>query len=98
MKIIVKELFKKNAQAGVGVLLSTHSMEIAEELCDRIGIIVQGRITAEGTMPELRAMAENGSGSLEDSFLELTGAYELQSVIKALRSGEDNTPADAAEE
>lgn len=85
---IVKELFKKKAQAGVGILLSTHSMEIAEELCDRIGIIVQGRITAEGTMPELRAMAENGSGSLEDIFLELTGAYELQSVIKALRSGE----------
>ncbi len=90
---IVKELFRQKAQAGVGILLSTHSMEIAEELCDRIGIIVQGRITAEGTMPELRARAENGSGKLEDIFLELTGAFELQSVIKALRSGGDEKTA-----
>ena len=95
---IVKELFRQKAQAGVGILLSTHSMEIAEELCDRIGIIVRGRITAEGTMRELRMKAENGSGRLEDIFLELTGAFELQSVIKALRTGGDEVSARAAAE
>ena len=85
---IVKELFKAKAAAGAGILLSTHSMEIAEELCDRIGIIVEGRIKAEGTMAELR---RQGVGdSLEDIFLELTGAAELHGVIAALRGGPPN--------
>jgi ABC-2 type transport system ATP-binding protein len=83
---IVKELFKSKARAGVGIFLSTHSMEIAEELCDRVGIIVQGRLKAEGTVAELRRGAAGG-GSLEEIFLELTGAFELQEVIYALRGG-----------
>jgi ABC-2 type transport system ATP-binding protein len=83
---IVKELFKAKAKAGAGILLSTHSMEIAEELCDRIGIIVQGRIKAEGSMAELRRHALGGE-NLEDIFLQLTGASELHAVIAALRGG-----------
>ncbi len=85
---IVRELFKNLAREGTAILLSTHSMEIAEELCDRIGIIVHGRIRAEGTMPELRAQAAHNPGSLEEIFLELTGAFELQDIILALRSGD----------
>lgn len=84
---IVKELFKNKAAAGTAIFLSTHSMEIAEELCDRIAILVGGRIKATGTIEELRALATSGSGHLEDIFLELTGAFELQAVIQALRSG-----------
>jgi len=83
---IVKELFKTKAKSGVGIFLSTHSMEIAEELCDRIGIINQGTIRANGTIAELRLQAAKGSAHLEDIFLELTGAFELQDIIRALRS------------
>jgi len=87
---IVKELFKSKAKAGVGIFLSTHSMEIAEELCDRIGIIVHGRITAEGTMADLRGRATGGNDHLEDIFLELTGASELQAIILAVRTAGDS--------
>ncbi len=82
---IVKELFKSLAARGTAIFLSTHSMEIAEELCDRIGILVNGRLTASGTMAELRRQAASGKEHLEDIFLELTGAFELQGIIRALR-------------
>ncbi len=91
---IVKELFKSKARSGTAIFLSTHSMEIAEELCDRIGIIVHGRMKAEGTMAELRGRATGGKDNLEDIFLELTGASELHAIISALRTAAD--PAKAA--
>lgn len=83
---IVKELFKAKAKTGTTIFLSTHSMEIAEELCDRIGILVQGSIRATGSISELRMQAVNNSSNLEDIFLELTGAFELQNIIQALRN------------
>ncbi|WP_028582776.1 ABC transporter ATP-binding protein [Desulfogranum japonicum] len=82
---VVKELFRQKAREGTAIFLSTHSMEIAEELCDRIGIIVEGQIRAMGTMDELRAEAGSGNEHLEDIFLQLTGAFELLDVIRALR-------------
>jgi ABC-2 type transport system ATP-binding protein len=82
---IVKELFKAKAEKGTAIFLSTHSMEIAEELCDRIGIIVHGSIKASGSISQLRLQAANNSSNLEDIFLELTGAFELQNIIQALR-------------
>ena len=82
---IVKELFKVKAKTGTGIFLSTHSMEIAEELCDRIGILVDGSIRASGPISHLRVQAANDSSNLEDIFLELTGAFELQNIIQALR-------------
>jgi len=82
---IVKELFKSLAARGTAIFLSTHSMEIAEELCDRISIIQHGRLTTTGSMEELRLQAAAGTKNLEDIFLELTGAYELQGIIRALR-------------
>jgi ABC-2 type transport system ATP-binding protein len=62
-------------QSGVTVLLSTHDLEEAERLCDRVIILDRGRILAEGTPAELRAQhSEQGDGaSLEDVFLRLTG-------------------------
>ena len=86
---IVKELFKAKARAGTAIFLSTHSMEIAEELCDRIGIIVNGKIKTSGSISHLRRQAANDSSNLEDIFLQLTGAFELQNIIQALR--EENT-------
>ncbi len=83
---IVKELFKSRAGAGTSIFLSTHSLEIAEELCDRIAIILNGRIRIIGDMDTLRHEARKEESGLEDIFLELTGAYELQKIIAALRN------------
>lgn len=85
---VVKALFRQKAKAGTTIFLSTHSMEIAEELCDRIGIIVEGELRADGTMAALRELAGQEDGHLEDIFLQLTGAFELQEVIRALRNQE----------
>ena len=84
---IVKELFKSKAESGTTIFLSTHSMEIAEELCHRVCIIRDGRIIAEGSVDSLKAEATHGAANLEDLFLELTGAFELQEVVAALRHG-----------
>ena len=83
---IVKELFRKKAKEGKTIFLSTHSMEIAEELCDRISIISGGTIIATGTIESLRNEDDHRSSSLEDLFLQLTGAFELQGVIAALKN------------
>jgi len=88
---IVKELFKQKASEGKTIFLSTHSMEIAEELCDRISIISGGTIIATGTVHELKKAADQDNSTLEDLFLQLTGAFELQSVIAALRNNQDST-------
>ncbi|MBU0485165.1 MAG: ABC transporter ATP-binding protein [Proteobacteria bacterium] len=83
---IVKEIFKKHAAKGGSVFLSTHSLEIAEELCDKIAIIQQGKIRATGNLTSLRHEAKLEGSGLEEIFLELTGAHELQAIISALRS------------
>ena len=82
---IVKELFKNHSHKGGTVFLSTHSLEIAEELCDRIAIIDQGRIRALGTLAALRQEAQLTHSGLEDIFLQLTGAFELHHIIDAIR-------------
>ena len=83
---IVKELFKTLAAKGTAIFLSTHSLEIAEELCDRIGIIVNGGLRAIGNLKDLQLEARLEHSDLEEIFLELTGAYELQDIIAALRA------------
>ena len=82
---IVKEIFKQKARAGTTLFLSTHSLEIAEELCHRIAIITEGRLRTTGTMETLRAEAGRHDSDLEDIFLELTGAWELKEVIAAIK-------------
>lgn len=67
----VKTYLKEQTREGLTVLMSTHSMAIAEETADRIGIIYQGRLRHLGTVSEIKALASN-PGSLEDVFLELT--------------------------
>lgn len=68
----VKDLLQDLVQNGVTVVLSTHILEIAERLADRIGILHRGRVRAEGDLDHLRSLA-SGRQSLEDVFLELTG-------------------------
>jgi ABC-2 type transport system ATP-binding protein len=68
---IVKQELKERSKAGMTVLMSTHLLNIAEEVADRIGIINKGRIIAQGTMEELRAAHESKGLRLEEMFLEM---------------------------
>jgi len=82
---MLRSLLRSLAREGATLFLSTHSLEIAEALCDRIGIIQAGRLVAVGTLEELRQQAGNAQG-LEEIFLKLTGADDLLDVIQALRA------------
>ncbi|MDH3444940.1 MAG: ABC transporter ATP-binding protein [Deltaproteobacteria bacterium] len=68
----LKDLFRSLAETGTTVFLSTHSISIAEEICDRIGIIQSGRLIACGSMAEIHGRSQNKDGNLESVFLELT--------------------------
>jgi ABC-2 type transport system ATP-binding protein len=70
---LLKDLLREFVDRGGTVLMSTHTLEIAEAMCDRIAIIQSGRIAAAGTMDELRAETSSGDASLEELFLKLTG-------------------------
>ncbi len=83
---LVKEVFRRKAEQGETVFLSTHTLEVAEEVCDRIAIIQKGKIVAMGTMEELRARQAGDGADLESIFLALTGGREMQEVIQVLRS------------
>jgi len=68
---VVKEELKNLSRSGATVLMSTHLLNIAEELADRIGILKRGRLVFDGTMAELRATREKEGQSLEELFLEM---------------------------
>jgi ABC-2 type transport system ATP-binding protein len=70
---MLKDLLKSLAKQGTTVFLSTHILSIAEELCDRVGIIHQGRLITIGSIPELKQVVkESADSSLESIFLKLT--------------------------
>ena len=69
---VVKDLMSLHVQRGGAVLFSTHIMEIAEQLCTRIGIIDHGKVVAIGTLDQLRSKTDGTGSSLEDVFLKLT--------------------------
>jgi ABC-2 type transport system ATP-binding protein len=81
---IVKDLLHELKTQGVTTILSTHVLEIAEALCDRIAIMYQGSILALGTMEELRGRASMPNSGLEDIFLKLTGTGDLRAVVEEL--------------
>jgi ABC-2 type transport system ATP-binding protein len=68
---VVKDVLKERALSGVTVLVSTHQLSIAEEMADRIGILLGGRLIAVGTREELRRQSGT-SDALEEIFLSLT--------------------------
>jgi ABC-2 type transport system ATP-binding protein len=68
----VKDLLRNRALAGGSVVITTHVLEVAERLADRIGIIAGGRMIAEGDFAALRTQAGRDQGTLEDVFLHLT--------------------------
>lgn len=80
---LIKDILRQMANRGAAVMLSTHILEIAQNMCDRIGIIDRGKLIAVGTMEELR-QAQEGQ-SLEDIFLNLTGGVEYAEIAEVLR-------------
>jgi len=80
---MIKDILKQMAERGAAVFLSTHILEIAERMCDRIGIINQGSLIAVGSMDDLRRMSQ-GETSLEDIFLNLTGGAEYSEIAEVL--------------
>ena len=82
---LLKDLFRTFVGHGGTVFLSTHTLEVAEALCDRIAIINRGEIEAMGTMEELRSQASAGGAHLEEIFLKVTGGEAMIDVIESLR-------------
>ena len=83
---IVKEILDMHVEKGGAVLFSTHIMEVAEDLCDRIAIINSGKFVGIGTIDELRQQADKLGASLEEVFLRLTEQdSSVKDIVKKLR-------------
>lgn len=80
---LLKDLFRAYVERGNTIVMSTHTLEVAETLCDRIAIVQNGRIAAMGTMSELRSSTGYDSG-LEDIFLRLTGQKAARTALEVL--------------
>ncbi len=81
---LLKDLFRQFVDRGGTILMSTHTMEVAEVMCDRIAIVYRGQVAAEGTMDDLRRQTASGDLGLEDIFLKLTGGlrdHQLDAVL-----------------
>ena len=82
---VLREYLVELRGRGRAILLSTHILGVAEALCDKVAIMSEGRVLAEGTVSELRARAAEG-GTLEEVFLRVTGKdEEVERLIEALR-------------
>ena len=79
---LIKDLMIRNRDRGRTIFFSTHILEIAQTMCDRVIIINKGRIVADARVDELRAM--RGEQTLEDIFLELTGGSDADEMVKEL--------------
>jgi ABC-2 type transport system ATP-binding protein len=77
---LIKEVFRTMSRHGVAILMSTHTLEVAQEMCDQISIILGGRIIARGTVEELRQLAGSSDEELTPVFLKLTGGSGLQEI------------------
>ena len=77
---LIKQVFRTMAGRGVAILMSTHTLEVAQEMCDRISIIARGEIIARGTVDELSRLAGGEDTALTPVFLKLTGGSGLQEI------------------
>ena len=81
---LLKKIFRHFVERGGTVLMSTHTLEIVEDMCDRVGIIRQGELVACGTVDDLRRSAADSNAGLEELFLRLTGGHvehDLDAVL-----------------
>jgi ABC-2 type transport system ATP-binding protein len=82
---LVKDIFRTLAQRGTAIFMCTHILEIAEKLCHRIGIMIEGKMIACGSLEELQAATAAGDGrDLESVFLSLTGGAEYSTLLRYL--------------
>ena len=81
---IVKDFLQELKRQGVTAILSTHVLEIAQAMCDRIGIMYRGKLLALGNMNELRQLSKLPDSGLEDIFLKLTGTGDIRPVVEEL--------------
>lgn len=79
---LIKDLMTRNRDKGHTILFSTHILEIAQNMCDRVIIINRGQIVADARVDELRSL--RGDQSLEDIFLEMTGGREVDEMVAEL--------------
>ena len=80
---ILRELLMEFKREGKSIVFSTHILPIAETICDRIGVIYQGKLIAEGSVEELKEKVHEQN--LEDVFLKLTESSEIAAVVQALK-------------
>jgi ABC-2 type transport system ATP-binding protein len=83
---LLKDLFRQFVDRGGTVLMSTHTLEVAETMCDRIAIVHRGKIAAHGTMAEVQEQTASENLGLEDLFLKLTGGLrdqQLDTILEA---------------
>ena len=78
---LIKDVFRRMSERGVAILMSTHTLEVAQEMCHRISIIQKGRIIAQGTVDDVRQIAGSTTDDhLTSVFLKLTGGSGLQEI------------------
>jgi ABC-2 type transport system ATP-binding protein len=78
---LIKDVFRRMSERGVAILMSTHTLEVAQEMCHRVSIIQKGRIIALGTVDEVRQIGGSTTDEhLTAVFLKLTGGSGLQEI------------------
>ena len=87
---LIKDVFREMSRKGVAILMSTHTLEVAQEMCDRISIILGGKIIARGTVDELRALA--GSED-ERAHARVPEAHRGQRAAARSTSRDDRSPS-----
>ena len=81
---ITKDMIHRMAEEGVTTVFSTHVLEIADAMCDKICVLYEGRKVAEGNPTQLRRMANMRDSTLEEVFLKLTEVEDVQGIVDAL--------------
>jgi ABC-2 type transport system ATP-binding protein len=78
---LIKDVFRRMSERGVAILMSTHTLEVAQEMCHRVSIIQKGHIIAQGTVDEVKQIAGSTTDEhLTSVFLKLTGGSGLQEI------------------
>ena len=81
---IMKDLLHTLAEEGVTTIFSTHVLEIAEAICDKICILYKGNLLTEGTAEELKGLSDTPDSTLEEAFLKLTNSSDVREIVEAL--------------
>jgi ABC-2 type transport system ATP-binding protein len=82
---LLKEMLHLSRNNGMCIMMSTHILEIAEQMCDRMAIIHKGNVIAEGTSGDLRDQTSAPGSNLEKVFLGLTGGEDVVNIVKELQ-------------